>query len=288
MPPGIGSSVSCSRVRTPSGGSSNLVSRVATAAVGIPLVLAVNYLGGWVLALLVAAASLVGSFELRQMLRHGGRRPLLPVAALGSAVLATAPLFNHRPEAIWVGVIVAIMCLAGAYYLLPPVFATGFPNWMATVSIPLYIGLLLGLLHLLRYARHGAWWIVLVLVMTWAYDTGAYFAGRKFGHTPFMQHVSSKKTREGVLGGLLLSTLAGLLGVWRIGLAPWQALLLGLLTGAVAQTGDLVESMMKRSSGVKDSGSIIPGHGGLLDRIDSLLFTGALGFYAAVILGYGP
>jgi len=275
-------------VPNPSDGSSNLLTRLATAAVGIPLVLAVNYAGGWFLAVLVAVASLVGSFELWQMLRQGGRRPLLPVAALGAAILATAPVLNHRPEAIWVGVIVAIMSLAGAYYLLPRVFSTGLPNWIATVSIPLYTGLLLGLLHLLRYARHGAWWIVLVLVMTWAYDTGAYFAGRKFGHTPFMQHVSSKKTREGVLGGLLLSTLSGLLGVWRIGLAPWQALLLGLLTGAVAQGGDLMESMMKRSSGVKDSGTIIPGHGGLLDRIDSLLFTGALGFYAAVILGYGP
>jgi phosphatidate cytidylyltransferase len=233
---------------------------VATAAVGIPLVIAVNYLGGWALALLVAAASLVGSFELRQMLRQGDGD--LCSRSLPSDRSYSRPhRFNHRPEAIWVGVIVAVMCLAGAYYLLPPVFATGFPNWMATVSIPLYSGLLLGLLHLLRYARHGAWWIVLVLVMTWAYDTGAYFAGRKFGHTPFMQHVSSKR-RERACWAVFAFHFGRLAGSMAYRPGAVAGTPPGLLTGAVAQTGDLVESMMKRSSGVKDSGSIIPGHGG--------------------------
>jgi phosphatidate cytidylyltransferase len=101
-----------------------------------------------------------------------------------------------------------------------------------------------------------------------------------------MSHVSPSKTVEGVGGGLFLAGVAGLVAVPTLGLDPVVALVLGVITGAVAQTGDLIESKMKRQTGVKDTGTIIPGHGGLLDRIDSLLFTATLGYYAAVILGY--
>ncbi|MBV9281237.1 MAG: phosphatidate cytidylyltransferase, partial [Chloroflexi bacterium] len=152
----------------------------------------------------------------------------------------------------------------------------------------LYVGLLLGHLSLLRVYHHGARWVMLALLLTWAYDTGAFFAGSLWGRRRFMAHASPSKTVEGVLGGLLLSTLAGLLALPALGLLAWQALLLGLLAGVAAQAGDLVESMVKRQTGVKDSGAIMPGHGGLLDRIDSLLFTGALTLYAAMVLGYAP
>src|SRR5207248_1903493 len=125
-----------------------------------------------------------------------------------------------------------------------------------------------------------------VLLMTWAYDSGAYFAGSYLGMHPFMQHVSSKKTREGVAGGLGLAMISALVLVPTVHVVFWKALLLGLAAGIVCQIGDLVESMLKRHVGVKDSGTLIPGHGGLLDRIDGLLFTGALTYYAAALLGY--
>ena len=101
-----------------------------------------------------------------------------------------------------------------------------------------------------------------------------------------MHHVSPKKTLEGVIGGLITAGIAGLVCVPSLLLLPWQGLLLGILGGIVGQAGDLVESMIKRQSGVKDSGTIIPGHGGLLDRIDSLLFVGPLVYYAARVTGH--
>lgn len=260
--------------------------RVATAVVGIPLVLGVDYAGGWTFAAFVALVAVFASLELNSVLRAGGFRSLALLAVPAVAALVLAPMARPEPQQIWIGIIVLALALSGAYFLLPRQYQNGAVNWAMTAFTILYVGLLLGHLALLREVRNGAGWIFLVLLMTWAYDTGAFFAGRYRGRRPFMRHISSKKTVEGVAGGLLLSCLAGLLGLPVIGLAAWQGLVLGLLTGVVAQAGDLVESMIKRQMGVKDSGSLIPGHGGLLDRIDSLLFTGALGFYAAALLGH--
>jgi phosphatidate cytidylyltransferase len=147
---------------------------------------------------------------------------------------------------------------------------------------------MLGHISLLRQIPNGAWWVGVILLVTWAYDTGAYFSGRAFGHRPFMAHVSPSKTLEGVYGGLALACVAGLATVPSVGLRPWQGLALGFILGVVAQTGDLVESMIKRQVGVKDSGALFPGHGGVLDRIDSVLFSGVAAYYAAVFLGHVP
>jgi phosphatidate cytidylyltransferase len=178
------------------------------------------------------------------------------------------------------------MLLAGAWFLAPRNYEGGFLGWMLTVGGVAYVGLLASHLGLLRQAPDGAWWVLVAFVITWAYDTGAYIAGSTVGSRPFMHHVSPKKTLEGVIGGLIVSTAAGLLAVPWVHLSAIEALGLGLAGGVVAQTGDLIESMMKRQTGVKDSGTIIPGHGGLLDRIDSLLFVAALTYYAARVTGH--
>lgn len=279
---------SASSLRVPPGrhARSNLVVRFATAAAGIPLVLGVDYAGGLTFAALIGIAALVASLELNALLRAGGHRPLAVLAVPAAVALAVLPIWRDNAQPFWIGIIVLVMALSGAYYLLPRAHENALVSWALTVFAVVYVGLLLGHLTLLRDATRGSWWIFLVLAMTWAYDTGAYFAGRYAGKRPFMRHVSAKKTVEGVAGGLVLSALVGLAGVPAVGLAVWQGVVLGLVTGAVGQGGDLVESMIKRRTGVKDSGTIIPGHGGVLDRIDSLLFTGALGFYAAVLLGH--
>jgi phosphatidate cytidylyltransferase len=161
-------------------------------------------------------------------------------------------------------------------------------GWLATEGGAVYVGIMLGHLSLLRALPDGAWWVFATLVMTWAYDTGAYVTGSQMGRRPFMQHVSSKKTVEGVMGGLVLAGIAGFILVPSVGVAAPVALALGLLVGAAAQAGDLIESLFKRRAGVKDSGMIFPGHGGMLDRIDALLVTGAVVYYAAALLGYVP
>jgi phosphatidate cytidylyltransferase len=266
--------------------TSNLTIRAGTAVVGVPLVLGVDYVGGDIFAAFIGLTAAVGAWECSRLLAPAGVRHLYVITISAAVAFAVLPVSLAHPQGAWVGTLVLVLVLVGAYYLSPHVYPTAMPVWFLNVMPPVYVGLLLGHLHLLRTIHRGQWWVFLVLLMTWAYDTGAYLAGSYFGRHPFMKYVSSKKTLEGVGGGLALSTLAGFAGSPALGLALWQGPILGLLTGVVAQLGDLIESMLKRQAGAKDSGMLLPGHGGLLDRIDGLLLTGALGYYAAVALGY--
>ena len=156
----------------------------------------------------------------------------------------------------------------------------------------LYIGGMLSFAYGLRYHRFtinaigGTALVLLPLLLTWASDTGAYFVGREFGRRKLIPSVSPGKTLEGALGGLLFTMLAAwLLGryalpeVTRLGMTHAAALTFGALISVAAQAGDLAESLLKREAGVKDSSRIIPGHGGVLDRVDSLLFTLPLGYF---------
>lgn len=259
---------------------------MATALVGIPIVLGVNYLGGPVFAVLIGLVAAVAAAEFYLLCRAAGSRPALLLGVPAAAIIAGLPMAVLAPQQVWVGILVLLAIATGVIYLTPQLFTRGMDGWLATLGGAMYTGVLLGHLGLLRALPDGAWWVFAALLMTWAYDTGAYVAGSQLGRRPFMQHVSSKKTVEGVMGGLVLAGIAGFVLVPTVGVAAPLALALGLLVGAVAQAGDLVESMFKRRAGVKDSGAIFPGHGGMLDRIDALLFTGAVVYYAAALLGY--
>jgi phosphatidate cytidylyltransferase len=116
-------------------------------------------------------------------------------------------------------------------------------------------------------------WILLLVLGVWAYDTGAYFTGRKWGREKFLTHLSASKTYAGLIGGLVATTVVTVIMSAAIGQPIVMALILGPLIGLSAQAGDLAESMLKRAAGAKDSGTLIPGHGGVLDRIDSFLFA---------------
>jgi phosphatidate cytidylyltransferase len=147
----------------------------------------------------------------------------------------------------------------------------------------LYLPLLLGHLVLLRMLPDGKEWVFLTLLAVMSCDTFAYFVGVRFGRRKLYPAVSPNKSREGGIGGLLGAVAAVLLAkltfLGQIGYP--EGILLGLLLGCAGQTGDLFESLLKRACGVKDSGNIIPGHGGLLDRLDSLLFAFPVTYYAA-------
>jgi phosphatidate cytidylyltransferase len=136
------------------------------------------------------------------------------------------------------------------------------------------------------FLPRGAWWVLLVLLGVWGFDTAAFFTGRYFGRHKLAPHISPGKTWEGVIGGLVLSIAAGLLiTVKPLGIPWYLAGGIGILLGIAAVVGDLAESFIKRQTQVKDSGQMMPGHGGLLDRLDSLLFAVIVVYLFAQLVG---
>ncbi len=152
----------------------------------------------------------------------------------------------------------------------------------------LWAGGLLGATGALRLLPHGEAWLYLACVMAWGSDTGAYFAGRLLGKHKLYEKVSPNKTWEGAIGGVIVATMGAFLLIYLYGapsIAPIHLALIAPAASALGQIGDLAESLLKRSVGVKDSGKIMPGHGGLLDRVDALIFAGpALLAYAVLVL----
>jgi phosphatidate cytidylyltransferase len=161
-------------------------------------------------------------------------------------------------------------------------------DWGVTVASALYLGFLLGHFITLRERSDGFQWTVLAVGLSWIVDSMAYFVGTALGKRKLWPRISPKKTWEGLIGGSLSAIVAApLLGVWLLGLNPWLGLLLGVLVAAVDPFGDFAVSLFKRMAHSKDSSQLIPGHGGVLDRLDSLLFIVPLVTYFALIV-VGP
>jgi phosphatidate cytidylyltransferase len=264
---------------------SNLVVRLATGLIGAPLILALLYLGpAWGWLLFVAAASIVGAFELFAMTHPGDRVSQAIGALLTLAVIGVLWTFGADAKVLLTLLIVAP--LVGMMLVLWRLgdIQTAAVRVMANAFGPLYVGGGLGAVILLRRDGNistpydGASFVVLALMLSWLSDTGAYFAGRFLGKHKLYEAVSPKKTVEGALGGLG-GALVGALSAhffFLPALPLGHAVLLALVAGALGQAGDLGESLLKRSFNVKDSGGILPGHGGILDRVDALLVTGTI------------
>lgn len=166
-----------------------------------------------------------------------------------------------------------------------------FISWAWTIAGILYMGWLLSYLVALKGLDEGRNWVFLALFTTFASDTTAFFIGRAWGKHQFAPHISPKKTWEGAVGGVIGAIIVSLFFILptplRLPMNWGQAILLGLLASIFGQLGDLVESLLKRNMGVKDSGRLIPGHGGVLDRIDSIVFTGVVVYYYVIWLNAG-
>ncbi|MBM4357207.1 MAG: phosphatidate cytidylyltransferase [Deltaproteobacteria bacterium] len=259
--------------------ASNLTLRVATAVVMLPILFALLFLGQpwWWLAFLMLAAGVTGALELYGMSYPGDRVAQAVGVASVLAVIATIYLAPEHPKGI-VATIVLVPTVAIVLSLsrLGDLQSAAL-QLMTGVFGPLWIGGGIGAVALLRKlgGPEGAGLSLLTLVLAWSGDTGGYFAGRAFGKHKLYEKVSPKKTVEGAIGGVL-SVIAFTLATRALvvpSLSVRDAVVLAVVGGVLGILGDLGESLIKRSTGVKDSGGIVPGHGGMLDRIDAVLIT---------------
>lgn len=281
--------------------------RTLSALVIVLVAVAAIAAGGLGIGILVLVLAALAGREVERLLAAAGRSPVPGGVVVGALVLAgtaavqaiaasrllirsTAGLeLAGRIDGIdrlaLVGVL-AFVAAGAAFARREP--ASGFSVWSVTLFGAVYVGLLGTVASLTTVAAgptsDSIWaerlWIVVLLAGVWAFDTGAYLVGRAVGRRRFLPWISPKKTFEGVLGGLVVATVA-VAAVLVLGGQPWwEGLVLGPVLGAAAQAGDLAESLLKRAAGAKDSGSLLPGHGGILDRVDSILFA------APVLLAY--
>ena len=255
-----------------------LKQRTLTALVLAPLAVALILLAPTaVFALVITAISLQALWEWSRLAGLSSLAARVALVAANAAVLAL--LWTLRNEAVdrWVvgaGLawwVVALFWLRNYAYAAAPTRANGLLKLLAGELAVLPAWLALVLLHV--SADHGRGWALLAVVLVWAADTGAYFAGKRYGTTKLAPRISPNKTIAGAWGGLAVGALVAFVGGWLLGVRDGTLvalLALAALTVAASILGDLVESLLKRQANVKDSGAIFPGHGGLLDRLDSV------------------
>jgi phosphatidate cytidylyltransferase len=272
--------------------------RAITAVVLVPVLLVVLWVGGAVLAIAIAIVTALAALEVFRLLRTAGYATL---AALGTALALAIVLDAAFPtvlegSGLLLGAVGIVLVAVAAFARTDP--HEGLATWMATIFGALYVSLLSFVIRLGHAAPAipsdapleglGAEraWILLLILAVWSYDTGAYLVGKQFGRRKFLTHISPSKTYAGLVGGVVATTVVVGIALWAVGQPPIHALVLGPLTALAAQAGDLAESVIKRAAGVKDSGDLIPGHGGMLDRVDSFLFAApVVTLYVVAVLG---
>lgn len=264
-----------------------LRTRVIVAAILLPIGLVIIYIGGWAFSAFVILIVGLAAWEYSQIFRGSDLQPAVVIAVAGAAGLALGRAWNgfeSAPPLISLILIASMIYHMVAYERGRDQAGTDFA---VTLSAAFYIGWLGAYLISIRSLPEGFWWLLLVLPIVWLADSGAYFIGRSFGKHKLCPRLSPKKTWEGYFGGVLVGTLGavGLAYLWQLwagadfSITALQAALLGLLLSTITTLGDLGESMIKRQSGVKDSSNLIPGHGGVFDRIDSWLWAALIGYY---------
>lgn len=259
-----------------------LQQRVLSALVLLPIVLGLTYLGGWPFFALIFVVTLLAGYEFYALLAAEGHDPAV---VLGLAMMAGLIIAAARPE--WrMGrlVLAAGVILALLWQITRSSLRRSLSDWALTVVGAVYVAGLAGFMISVRGLPDGLGWILVIFLGTWvsdsaAYITGVYLAGRYLGRHAFAPTVSPNKTWEGSVAGWLACTVVTGALATSLGAPLLLSIALGFTIGVVGTMGDLAVSVIKRQVGAKDSGNLIPGHGGMLDRVDSLLFVSVVVYY---------
>lgn len=271
--------------------------RLATAVILIPILLVVLWTGGPLLSVTIALVTLLAAGEVADLLRRAGL-PAQPLAVIGLALLAVAEatVAGFAPAWLMPAWLVLVVVVSGATALFAEDARAGLLSAVGTAFGALLAGMLAFLLRIVVTTPAGSAggelvgtldagraWLLLLVVGVWAYDSAAYLVGRLYGRGHFFAHISPHKTWTGAAGGTIGALVACAALGWAIG-RPGAGLGMGAVVALAAPAGDLVESILKRAAGVKDSGQLFPGHGGMLDRVDSFLLAApAAWLYLAVL-----
>jgi len=253
--------------------------RVITAVIGAPFLIAAIWFGDPWFTLFIAAMALVASLEFYKVVSHSNIQPVTYFGAAWALLLVLSP---HCPYAATTPLLVTSAIVIPLIWLLfRPSKEQAFNNWAWTIAGILYIGWMLSYWIDLRSLEDGRGWVLWAMLITFASDISAFFIGRAWGKHSLASGISPGKTWEGAIGGFLTGIIASVIFsiAFSLPLNYWQMMLLGGVISIFAQLGDLVESLLKRNAGTKDSGKLLPGHGGILDRFDSTIFTGAVAYY---------
>lgn len=269
-----------------------LAKRLLVTIILLPVGLAIIWLGGVAYTITIALILCLAAWEYSRLFRAVGLQPASVLLISGVLLLTIGRAWNGFESAPWM---LSLLTLAAmGYHLLAYERGQEQPgtNFAVTLAGIFYLGWIGAYLISLRSLPQGVWWFLLVLPSVWIADSGAYMIGRSLGRHKLCPRLSPKKTWEGYIAGIITGTLGAALlaSLWRISAGPETAIttgngaLLGLILSVTTTLGDLGESMIKRQAGIKDSSHLIPGHGGVFDRIDSWLWAGVIGYYVIVWL----
>lgn len=248
-----------------------MITRIVVGLIALPIIIIPIWFGGALYVATVLAIALIGGYEFYELLTTGGYRP---AAGIGLVWIALSTLCALQPGMPLLPATLAFGLMITFIYSF---FQHTQPinTWLATATTAIYFGVLMGQILALRFLPNGVWWLSFGLMVTWMNDTAAYFVGSTLGRRKIWPRLSPKKTWEGTVSGWIGAALMGGFIVWLVALpiSIGGGMLFGFCTGILGLMGDLSISVLKRQVGVKDSGRFFPGHGGMLDRLDSSLFT---------------
>ncbi|MEW5867726.1 MAG: phosphatidate cytidylyltransferase [Chloroflexota bacterium] len=264
-----------------------LVTRTIVSLLLLPIGLLFIAWGGPYYAALITLILILAAWEFTNLFAMSGLQPARWLVVGGTAALALGRYINGFASADWIASLLVLLSMAHHLLAYERGRDQAGSDFAATLAGIFYLGWVGAYMISLRQIPEGKWWVLVVLPAVWLADSGAYLVGSRFGRRKIAPRLSPKKTWEGYLGGILFSVVGTPLfaALWRVGAGPDTSITLassawiGLAMGLLTILGDLGESMIKRQVGQKDSGDLLPGHGGAFDRIDSWLWAAAIGYY---------